>query len=150
MGNGLQAMAKHPAGRFALLLLFALVLRADTFGDPGLHGDEAFYWTVGVAMHDGAIPYIDVWDRKPFGLFALYYLIAGISAAPAAYQIAATLAAAGTAWAICAMTLRRTGPQGGLLAGAAYLLWLPVLQGFGGQSPVFYNLFIAPASGSAC
>lgn len=146
MGKRLQAFAKHPAGQFALLLLLAVILRCDTFGDPSLHGDEAFYWTVGVSMHHGALPYVDVWDRKPFGLFALYYLIAGISAAPAAYQVAATLAAAGTAWAICAMALRRTGLQGGLLAGAAYLLWLPVLQGFGGQAPVFYNLFIALAA----
>ncbi len=146
MGKGLQALAKHPAGQFTLLLLLALILRCDTFGDPSLHGDEAFYWTVGVAMHDGAIPYVDVWDRKPFGLFAVYYLIAAISSAPIAYQIAATLAAAGTAWAICAMALRRTGLQGGLLAGSAYLLWLGPLQGFGGQAPVFYNLFIAMAA----
>ena len=122
MGKGLQVMAKHPAGQFILLLLLALVLRGDTFGDPSLHGDEAFYWTVGVSMHHGALPYIDVWDRKPFGLFAIYYLIAGIATAPAAYQIAATLAAAGTAWAICAMALRRTGLQGGLFAGAVHLV----------------------------
>ncbi|MEZ5736289.1 MAG: hypothetical protein R3E09_10865 [Novosphingobium sp.] len=127
-------------------MLVALVLRGDTFGDPNLHGDEVFYQTVGVAMHQGALPYVDVWDRKPFGLFALSWLIAGVSYDMLAYQIAATLFAVGTAWAIAAMARSWARLQGGLLAGIAYLLWLAPLQGFGGQSPVFYNLFIAVAA----
>jgi hypothetical protein len=97
-------------------------------------------------MHHGVLPYVDVWDRKPFGLFALYYLIAEISAAPFAYQFAATLFAAGTAAAIGAIALCWSNAKGALLAGLCYLLWLAPLQGFGGQSPVFYNLFIAAAA----
>jgi hypothetical protein len=142
----LHRLALHPAVQFAFLLVMALVLRSDTFGDPNLHGDEVFYSVVGIAMHHGALPYVDVWDRKPFGLFAIYYLIAAISEAPIAYQLVASLCAAGTAWAIAAMARRWTGIGGSLLAGVAYLLWLPPLQGFGGQSPVFYNLFIALAA----
>jgi hypothetical protein len=145
---------------FVVLLAVAILLRCDTFGDPNLHGDEVFYQTVGIAMHHGALPYVDVWDRKPFGLFALYYLIAALSAAPLAYQIVATLFAAGTAWAIAAIaaTLRARDVtdgeaadraeglwSGGLFAGICYLLWLAPMQGFGGQSPVFYNLFVALA-----
>jgi hypothetical protein len=133
-------------GHFAILLLAAVVLRCDTFGDPNLHGDEVFYQTVGIAMHHGALPYVDVWDRKPFGLFVLYYLIAAVSAAPLTYQLFATLFATGTAAAIGAIARRWTNAQGALLAGLCYLLWLAPLQGFGGQSPVFYNLFIATAA----
>jgi len=141
--------------QFAALLAFALILRSDTFGDPNLHGDEVFYSTVGIAMHHGALPYVDVWDRKPFGLFALFWLIAGISEAPLAYQLVATLFAAGTAWCIVRMAAGLLRPrehgssaeiQGPMLAGVVYLLWLAPLQGFGGQSPVFYNLFIAVAA----
>lgn len=141
----------------AVLLALAIVLRCDTFGDPNLHGDEVFYQQVGIAMHGGALPYVDVWDRKPFGLFALYWLIAAVSAAPLAYQLVATLFAAGTAWAIAAIAMRLAphesadrglsgGLAGGLAAGACYLAWLAPMQGFGGQSPVFYNLFIALAA----
>ena len=142
----LTTLFRHPAIQFAILLLVALALRGDTFGDPNLHGDEVFYQTVGVAMHQGALPYVDVWDRKPFGLFALSWLIAGVSYDMLAYQIAATLFAAGTAWAITAISRGWAGVPGGLLAGGIYLLWLAPLQGFGGQSPVFYNLFIALAA----
>ncbi|NDA48071.1 MAG: hypothetical protein EBY21_12545 [Alphaproteobacteria bacterium] len=127
-------------------MLIAVVLRCDTFGDPNLHGDESFYLTVGWAMHHGALPYADVWDRKPLGLFLIYYLIAGISTAPLAYQLTATLFATATAWVIGAIALRWSKPQGALLAGICYLLGLAPLQGYGGQSPVFYNLFIAVAA----
>ncbi len=145
-------LAQHPAVQFAVLLAFALILRSDTFGDPNLHGDEVFYSTVGVAMHHGALPYVDVWDRKPFGLFALYWAIAAIAQAPLAYQLTATLFAAGTAWCVARIAALGSGLRGGaalqgpLLAVLAYLLWLAPLQGFGGQSPVFYNLFIAVAA----
>ncbi|MEJ2459057.1 MAG: hypothetical protein P8Y58_13340 [Novosphingobium sp.] len=130
---------------FMLLLLAALVLRASTFGDPNVGGDETFYQTVGIAMHHGAVPYVNVWDRKPWGLFFLYYLITGISAAPIGYQLAATLFATATAWIIGRLARFWTNGQGALLAGLAYLVFLTPFQGYGGQSPVFYNLFIALA-----
>lgn len=130
----------------AVLLAVAMALRAYTFGDPNLFIDEAFYFAAGNAMHQGAIPYVDVWDRKPFGLFALYYLIAGISNAPAAYQIAATLFAALTAWVIGQIVRLWSDWRGALGAGIAYLFLISAFQGFGGQSPVFYNLFIAAAA----
>jgi hypothetical protein len=139
-------VTKHPASPYLLLLLVALLLRCATFGDPNIHGDETFYFTVGNFMHQGALPYVDVWDRKPFGLFAIYYLIAGLSSAPLTYQLAAWLFAGATAGTIYAITRTWTSLQGGLLAGVCYLLWLGPLQGYGGQSPVFYNLFIAVAA----
>lgn len=134
---------RNPWVRLGILLIIALVLRCDTFGDPNLDDDDTFYYTVGIAMHHGALPYVDVWDRKPFGLFALYYLIAGISPAPLAYQLVASVFAAATAAVIAALGARWTKPLGGLLAGICYLLWLAPTQGFGGQTPLFYNLFIA-------
>jgi hypothetical protein len=129
-----------------VLLAAALLLRGYTFGDPNLFIDEAFYFAAGNAMHHGALPYVDVWDRKPFGLFALYYLIAGISSAPIAYQLAATLFAALTAWLIGRIVMLWSDWQGALGAGLAYLFLLSTFQGFGGQSPVFYNLLIALAA----
>lgn len=139
-------LARGRLAQFALLLAVAVILRCDTFGDPDLHGDEVFYHQVGLALHDGVIPYVGVWDRKPFGLFALFYLITAVSAAPLVYQLAATLFAAGTAFVIARMAQTWTRPLGGVLAGICYLLWLAPLQGFGGQSPVFYNLLIAAAA----
>lgn len=136
----------HPWVRLAILLAVALILRCDTFGDPNLDDDDTFYQAAGIALRHGALPYVDVWDRKPFGLFAIYGAIAAISAAPLAYQLTASLFAAGTAAVIAAIGAQRGKAHGGLLAGLCYLLWLAPTQGYGGQTPVFYNLFIAGAA----
>ncbi|MCJ2182696.1 hypothetical protein MTR62_08335 [Novosphingobium sp. 1949] len=98
-------------------------------------------------MHKGYLPYVDIWDRKPWGLFFLYYLIAFCSYTPLAYQLVATLFVTATAWVIGRLaTLGRAVPKAGLYCGIVYLLWLDRLQGFGGQTPVFYNLFMATAA----
>lgn len=133
----------------SLLLVFvgtSLLLRMATFGHPNIDGDEAFYFLVGQAMHDGAVPYVDIWDRKPVGLFVIFWLIAGISKSVVAYQVAAALFAGATAAVIATIASRWAGLRGALLAGLAYLLLLPLLWGYGGQAPVFYNLFIATAA----
>lgn len=141
-----MALLSSTPVRLAILMAIALVLRGYTFGDPNLFIDEAFYFAAGNAMHHGALPYVDIWDRKPFGLFLIYYLIAAVSASPAAYQVAATLFAVLTAWVIGRIADLWSKGVGGLLAGIAYLFLLSAFQGFGGQSPVFYNLFIALAA----
>lgn len=132
------------------LLLFAVVavaLRLHDFGNPVIHVDEQYYLLVGDRMLHGAVPYVDFWDRKPPGLFLLF---AAMRLLPGngilAYQLAATLFAALTAGLI-ALSARRVGARtiGAAAAGCAYLLWLGYLSGRGGQSPVFYNLFMAGA-----
>lgn len=145
MGERLS-LIRSSFAQLAVLLAVALALRVYTFGDPNLFIDEAFYFAAGNAMHQGAVPYVDVWDRKPFGLFALYYLIAGVSSAPAAYQIAATLLAVLTAFVIGRIVRLWSEWPGALGAGIAYLFLISAFQGFGGQTPVFYNLFIALAA----
>ncbi|WP_010544781.1 hypothetical protein [Sphingomonas elodea] len=130
-----------------LLVLLAIALRAHDFGNPVIHVDEQYYLLVGDRMLHGARPYIDFWDRKPLGLFLLFE---GMRLLPGdgilAYQWTATLFAAATAGLI-ALSARRLGarPLGAGAAASAYLLWLGFLSGRGGQSPVFYNLFMAAA-----
>uniref|UniRef100_UPI0035CB73ED ArnT family glycosyltransferase n=1 Tax=uncultured Sphingomonas sp. TaxID=158754 RepID=UPI0035CB73ED len=132
-------------GPLLVLLLLALALRAPDFGNPVIHTDEQYYLLVGSRMWHGALPYINLWDRKPIGLFLLYAatrLLPGDGIV--AYQIVALVFAVLTAWAI-GRAARQAGanPAGALIAGAAYLEWLPLLSGRAGQAPVFFNLFIA-------
>ena len=136
----------EPWKQYVALLLLGLALRIATFGDPNMHVDETFYFLVGQEMHKGALPYVDIWDRKPLGLFIIYYLIAGISTSVVAYQVAAWLFASSTAMVIALIARRWAGVQGAVLAGAAYLFMLGAQEGYGGQSPVFYNLLIAGAA----
>ncbi|MEO5597272.1 MAG: hypothetical protein ABIQ66_01495 [Novosphingobium sp.] len=141
-----RKITENPRNTFVALTCIALALRLSTFGDPNIHVDEDFYFYVGERMHHGALPYVDVWDRKPLGLFLIYYFIAGISDSVIAYQVIATLFAAATAMAINLIAKDWAGKQAGLFAAVVYLLMLAPLEGVGGQAPVFYNLFIAAAA----
>lgn len=131
------------AWHLGLCVLMALGLRAATFGNPNLFVDEAFYFAAGIDMAHGALPYVDIWDRKPFGHFALYALIAAISRDPIAYQITAAFFAGYTAFVIWEMARDHAGARAGCLAAILYLFALPMFGGYGGQSPVFYNALVA-------
>lgn len=131
-----------------VLLLLAVALRYHDYGNPVVHVDEQYYLLVGDRLARGALPYVDIWDRKPIGLFALFAAIRWLPGdGILAYQLVATLFATATAWLV-RTAARRVGatPIGAIVAGAAYLLWLPLFSGQAGQSPVFYNLFVTAAA----
>jgi len=144
----------HALGRsrVVLLALVALCARAVTFGNPIVQVDEEFYYVVARAMAHGALPYIDVWDRKPFGLF-LIYLPAGLFAPPVGiwvYQAMAFAAVVATAMLIARLAERAGWARGALPAAMFYILWLNMADGQGGQAPVFYNLSMVGAATLAC
>lgn len=134
--------------RWALLFALALLVRAVTFGNPILHVDEEFYFATAHAIAHGAIPYVDVWDRKPVGLFLLYVPAAalGLPLGIWAYQALALACVTATATLIARLADRMGWAKGALPAGIAYLLWLDLLEGEGGQTPVFYNLLMVGAA----
>ena len=131
----------------AFLLVVALLTRIAKLGDPTITGDEQFYLLVGDRMWQGALPFVDIWDRKPIGLFLLYALFRPFSTdGVLAYQVAALLFAAATAFVLAQIATRLVNPVAATIAGALYLVYLPIMGGAGGQSPVFYNLFTAVAA----
>ena len=49
-----------------------LATRTQTFGNPLLGFNEQFYLLFGDRMaHGGVLPFIDIFDRKPCGLFLI-------------------------------------------------------------------------------
>ena len=74
-----------------LIAGFTLALRSIWFGDPVADFDEQLYSFIGWRMQYGELPFIDLWDRKPFGLFAIFGLIHFLFGPSAlAYQLVAT------------------------------------------------------------
>ena len=57
----------------AAIALMALLIRLPGLGDPAPDFDEQLYHLAGVRMLHGYMPYVDIWDRKPFLLFAKPY-----------------------------------------------------------------------------
>lgn len=129
----------------AVLAVCTVLIRLPNFGDPTYHIDEAFYLLVGQKMHEGILPYVDLWDRKPAGLFVLYAVIAQFGAVYA-YQAVAALFGWATALVIALIARSCAGRTAACASGIIYLVMLGALAGGGGQSPVFYNLFIAAAA----
>lgn len=131
-----------------LILLATFALRSIHFGNPVMHVDEDFYLLVGDRMlHWHQWPYVDIWDRKPVGIFVVYWLIRMLGGEGfLQYQIVATLFAAATAFCIARIATRFTTLGAGVWAGLIYVVALGLYGGEGGQTPVFYNLFTALAA----
>lgn len=136
------------AWRTAIIIAVAVATRLMTFGNPILYTDEEFYFAAGRALANGALPFVDVWDRKPIGLFLIYAAPAALPGSLGiwAYQAMALLCAAATALIIARLADAAGWSRGSILAGVAYLAWITVAGGQGGQSPVFYNLAMALAA----
>ncbi|WP_174273127.1 ArnT family glycosyltransferase [Sphingomonas bacterium] len=131
----------------AILLVAAFLIRLPEFGNPAIQIDEQFYLLVGDRMLHGAVPYIDIWDRKPIGLFLLYAairLLGGVGILQ--YQLVAACFAAGTAWGIARIARKAAGEWPAIASGLLYLLWIETVEGGGGQAPVFYNLLMVAAA----
>lgn len=127
-----------------LLLATAFLIRFPHFANPYYEIDEGFYLVVGDRLIHGFLPYVDIWDRKPIGLFLIYGAIRLLGGdGLLQYQVVATLFAAGTAWLIASIARPVAGRFGATVAGMAYLLWIETVEGGGGQAPIFYNLFVA-------
>lgn len=130
-----------------ILLVVAIAARAQVFGSAVVSIDEQFYSLVGGRMLHGALPFVDIFDRKPIGLFLIYaaaHLPGGNGAI--AYHSLALICAWATAYMATAMARRVAPPAAALIAGVLYLLLLDVAGGEAGQAPVFYNLPVAIAA----
>lgn len=132
----------------AIVFAIAAFIRLRTLGDVVAHIDEQFYLLVGDRMlNEGAIPYVDIWDRKPIGLFLIYAAIRLLGGdGIVEYQLVATLIAGATASVIALWVMRVSGWFAALIAALYYLLVLQARLGFGGQAEVFVNLFLAGAA----
>lgn len=142
-----KACDGHEALNNALIIaVFCILCRFSSFGNPLINVDEGFYLFVGGDMLHGAIPFVDVWDRKPLGLFILYAFFHLFGPYRLwAYQIGALVSVCLTA--IVAMKMARcvASATGALMAALLYVAWLNLAGGEGGQSPVFYNLLVGGA-----
>jgi len=133
---------------FVLILLATLILRAQTFGNPVIELDEQLYRLIGERMLEGGLPYVDLFDTKPIGLFLLFAFAALVGGAHAlSYQILAALFTALGTWSLFLIGRRIVpgfwAPMGGALL---YILSLNLLQGEGGQASVFYTPVVALAA----
>jgi hypothetical protein len=137
-----EDIARLPQGAFVPLLIFVLValaMRAPWFGDPVADFDEQIYSLIGWRMTHGDLPFVEVWDRKPFGLFAIFAAAHALfGPGPLAYQIVGCLAALAGAGLVYALARELVDRVSATVAGSLYLILMAAYGSYSGQSEIFH------------
>jgi hypothetical protein len=121
------------------MVVVALATRLPAFGNPVPEFDEQLYTLIGVQMDRGLLPYADLWDRKPPGLFLIYaaaHAIGGPS--PVAYQVVGLLACLVGGWQVWRLALHVADRRTAALAAPLYPALMAVFDSFSGQSEIFF------------
>ena len=122
-----------------VIVATALVVRLPWFGFPIAGYDEQLYSLIGQAMNQGALPFVDVWDRKPIGLFALFATAHAVGGPqPEAYQALALLFTVAGGWLTAVLALPLVDRVTAAGAGMLYVLLMSVYGSASGQSEVFH------------
>lgn len=137
-----------PRAHLAPLLLVALfitLLRALYFNNPAVNIDEQFYlMATDRWLNHGQLPFVDIWDRKPIGIFLIYApAVVWFKNGVLGYQLLGLAATLATAAVVYRMGLWFGGRFAAFAAAVFYGAILMLWSGAGGQTPVFYNLFTA-------
>lgn len=123
----------------ATLLAALLVTRAIFFGDPLVDFDEQLYSFVGWRMTQGDLPYVDLWDRKPIGLFAIFAVAHALFGPEAiAFQILASISAFIGAYLVYRLANEQVDHGSATIAGVLYLILIALYGSPSGQSEVFH------------
>ncbi len=149
MGDAAEAQADDNSRSLApflapLAVVLALVAavfatRAIWFGNPVADIDEQLYSLIGAGLLEGELPYADNWDRKPFGLFALYALAHALGGpGPIAYQALAALFTLGGALLVYSLSRVLIDRVTATVAGALYAALMAAYASHSGQSEAFF------------
>jgi len=137
--SAFAAMLRGDAVPLALLVMLVLATRAIWFGDPVADFDEQLYSFIGWRMSEGELPFVDWWDRKPFGLFAIYAVAHALfGPGPLAYQLVAFGFALAGAVLTYYLARRLVGRFSAMMASAISTMLLSAYASYSGQSEVFF------------
>ncbi len=131
-------------GFFIVTILF----RFWTFFQSGLDWDESLYMLVSQSMLDGKIPYVEVWDNKPVGIYLLYLLSFSIFGKSVfAIRFLSCIAVAVTSYILYRIGLLfgKNGQLIGVIAGLIYIMAILKNEGTAANTEIFFVPFVAAA-----
>ncbi len=129
----------------AAVLALSLALRSLVVDVP-LERDEGQYAYIAWRWLDGAMPYVDSFDQKPPGVYAMYAAsIALLGRSPVALHWAAAVYTLGTLAAVFAVGRRLAGPVAGLAA-ASLLAFLVTDRAFLGSAANTETFLLLPTT----
>ncbi len=135
-----RASVRGDLAALALMLLVMLATRGIWWGNPVADFDEQLYAFIGWRMTLGELPYVDWWDRKPFGLFAIYAAAHALPwPQPLGYQLVGAAFAMAGAWLTYLLARERLDRFGAAVAGSLYLVLMAAYASYSGQSEVLFG-----------
>lgn len=130
---------QHDAAALVVLAIVVVAVRMPWLGHPVATADEQLYSLIGNALAGGTLPYGELWDRKPFGLFALFGLAHAVAGpSPAAYQVLAAIFTLAGAWLTMLLARPLVDRATAAGAGVLYILLMGVYGSHSGQSEAFH------------
>ena len=132
---------------FAAFFVGALILRSSTFFQSTMGSDESLYVIMGRELLHGRLPYVDLVDQKPFGIFVLFGLIQLVLGKSIfAIRLAACLFNAAGCWALWRAGNTLAGSaRTGLVAGVAFLFFSLGNHGLEANTEIFYTPLVVMA-----
>ena len=124
----------------AVLVIVTIATRALWFGDPVADFDEQLYSFIGWRMTHGDLPYVEVWDRKPFGLFAIFAFAHWLLGPGAiAYQVLGCISAFAGALLVYVLAQDLVDRVSAAVAATLYLFLLALYGSYSGQTEEFWT-----------
>ncbi len=123
--------------------------RLPTINFDVLNVDEAVYLLVGRAWRMGELPYVDIVDRKPLGLFFINAVADALFWDPiVGARIIGVLATLLAAWLIMMFAQRfmRLGPMTGMACGLLYSTYALLFGGDAVEAPIYSAPFLVGAA----
>jgi len=131
---------------FALILAAALLLRLDTLPISDVEFDESVYFLMAKSMVQDHAPYTAIWDHKPPGIYAVYYLALSLfGVSTVSVRLFACLATALSAFAATEI-YARLRPNSGWQRLLPALLVLVSFRKYGGEGANTEVFFVPAAS----
>lgn len=140
-------LARSDAAIVLALALLTFFVRGAWIGDPNADVDEQLYSLIGNQMLSGAVPFVDLWDRKPWGLFALFAAFHAIGGPGSeAYQTAGALFTLAGAVMVFHLARAQADRMTAAAGAALYVVLCTINDAHSGNSEVFFiPLLIAMA-----
>jgi hypothetical protein len=137
-----------PATAFILIAVAVVLQRLPTLPFAYLNVDESAYLAIGSALRHGAIPYVDIIDRKPVGIYLVYALADALFAdAIVGARVLGGLCSILSAGMIAGIGRRHLGLSwpAATLAGVLFSVYAIAYGGDAAQYNVFVMPFVAGA-----
>ncbi|MCW7493203.1 glycosyltransferase family 39 protein [Leptospira sp. 2 VSF19] len=124
---------------FLLFILLAFFLRYPSFGYTAIDWDEITYSLIGEGWLQGKLPFRDLWDIKPIGIYLVYAIIHGLLGFSIfAIRVSTLLVVVSSAFIIW-LLLRKTNRSFAFGTGFGFLiLFSYFLNGLSGNTELFY------------